>query len=100
MSDVGVFSKNEVDFGSRLLIEQFEVPDISGDILDLGCGYGPIGIVLADQYPDRSVTMVDINERALELASENELKNRVGEDEVSQSDRFYGLGNGTLSEIL
>ena len=99
-SDVGVFSKNEVDFGSRLLIEQFEVPDISGDILDLGCGYGPIGIVLADQYPDRSVTMVDINERALELASENALKNSVGEVEVIQSDRFSCLGNRSFAAVV
>lgn len=100
MSDVGVFSKNEVDFGSRLLIEQFEVPDISGDILDLGCGYGPIGIVLADQYPDRSVTMVDINERALELASENALKNRVEEVEVIQSDGFSCLGNRSFAAVV
>lgn len=50
-SDVGVFSKNEVDFGSRLLIEQFQEPAVSGDLLDLGCGYGPIGIALAGSFP-------------------------------------------------
>ena len=42
-----VFSKNEVDFGSRELIEAFEEPAVSGDILDLGCGYGPIGISIS-----------------------------------------------------
>ena len=43
----GVFSKREVDFGSRLLIESFQMPEEIGDILDVGCGYGPIGLSLA-----------------------------------------------------
>ncbi len=65
---VGCSRKNEVDFGSRLLIEAFQVPDIKGDILDVGCGYGPIGLSLAKEFQDRKVHMVDVNERALELA--------------------------------
>src|SRR5690625_3666905 len=52
-SDIGVFSKNEVDFGTRLLIESFEEPRIQGHILDMGCGYGPIGITLAHSFPER-----------------------------------------------
>ncbi|MGA9290235.1 MAG: methyltransferase, partial [Anaerobacillus sp.] len=43
-TDSGVFTKKEVDFGSKLLIDSFEEPDIEGDIVDAGCGYGPIGI--------------------------------------------------------
>src|SRR5690625_7565440 len=63
MSDVGVFSKNEVDYGSHLLIEQFQPPTIDGDFLDLVCGYGPIGIVIADCNRERHVGMGDVNDR-------------------------------------
>src|SRR5690625_6855846 len=68
-TDDGVFSKNTVDFGSRLLIDQFEQPNLSGDFLDLGCGYGPIGIVLATKYKDRHIVMSDVN-RSEEHTSE------------------------------
>ncbi len=57
ISDYGVFSKGEVDYGTRLLIEHFNPPSVKGDILDLGCGYGPIGIALASSFPDCQVTM-------------------------------------------
>lgn len=99
-SDIGVFSKNEVDFGTRLLIEQFEAPDISGDILDLGCGYGPIGIALADRHRDRNVIMVDVNERALTLARKNVLENDITNTEIFQSDRFSHLSNHTFAAIV
>jgi len=46
-TDAGVFSKSEVDFGSRVLIDSFEMPAIEGYILDIGCGYGPIGLSIA-----------------------------------------------------
>src|SRR6476646_1977514 len=77
LSDHGVFSKNEVDFGSRLLIEAFQMPDIKGDVLDVGCGYGPIGLSLAKEFQERSVHMVDVNERALGLAKENAANNKI-----------------------
>ena len=67
-TDTGVFSKSEVDFGSRLLIDTFNMPDVEGIVLDVGCGYGPIGLAIAKQYPERTVYMMDINERALQLA--------------------------------
>ena len=50
LCDHGVFSKNEVDFGSRLLIEAFQMPDVKGNVLDVGCGYGPIGLSLAKEF--------------------------------------------------
>lgn len=100
ISDTGVFSKNEVDFGTRLLIEQFEEPDISGAILDLGCGYGPIGITLADHYRDRNVVMVDVNERALTLASENVLNNHIENIEIIQSDRLSQLGDRSFAAVV
>lgn len=100
ISDVGVFSKNEVDFGTRLLIEQFEVPDISGDILDLGCGYGPIGIACADRYQDRKIVMADVNERALTLAKENAFRNDIENIEVIPSDRFSNLGHRSFAAVV
>lgn len=76
-SDTGVFSKSTVDFGSRLLIETFALPETEGDILDVGCGYGPIGLALAASFPNRTVEMVDVNERALHLARKNAQDNRI-----------------------
>lgn len=78
-----VFSKSGVDFGSMLLIETVlkENKDFNGDILDMGCGYGPIGISLAKLISNANVTMADINERALELAAMNSAENKT-EDRV------------------
>lgn len=73
-SDNGVFSKNNLDFGTRSLLEN--IPLVYGSVLDLGCGYGPIGIYLKKKY-DCSVDMVDINLRSLALASKNALRNGV-----------------------
>lgn len=99
-SDDGVFSKRTVDFGSRLLIETYEDPDVKGDILDLGCGYGPIGISLARTYPDRSIVMVDINERAVSLAKKNAEMNDVENVEIIESDQFTAINNRSFAAIL
>jgi len=99
-SDIGVFSKNEVDFGSRLLIEQFTEPNITGDILDLGCGYGPIGIAIAGSFPKRTVYMTDINERALHLAHKNILQNNIENTKLIESDRFENLNELQFAAIL
>ncbi|APH06674.1 class I SAM-dependent methyltransferase [Bacillus weihaiensis] len=86
-SDRGVFSKNEVDFGSRLLIDAFEIPEVSGDVLDVGCGYGPIGLTIAKHY-GRNVDMIDVNERAVELSKDNAKVNGISNVSVFQSDLF------------
>lgn len=99
-SDVGVFSKNEIDFGSRLLIEAFELPNVHGDLLDLGCGYGPIGVVLADQYKDRTIVMADINERALTLAEKNAQANGCTNTIIKKSDGYSGVRDFTFASIL
>lgn len=99
-SDDGVFSKRTVDFGSRLLIETYEDPDVKGDILDLGCGYGPIGISLARTYPDRSIVMVDINERAVSLAKKNAEMNDVENVEIIESDQFMAINDRSFAAIL
>lgn len=71
-TDNGVFSKKGLDFGTRTLLES--IPELKGDILDLGCGYGPIGIYLAS---NANVDMSDVNERSLRLARENAILNNV-----------------------
>ena len=74
-----VFSKKGVDFGSMLLIETIlnENEDFAGSILDLGCGYGPLGIIAAKILKKSFVTMCDVNERALELSRMNVKENKV-----------------------
>ena len=59
-TDNGVFSKKGLDFGTRSLLESLK--DVSGDVLDFGCGYGPIGIFIKKKF-DTNVDMVDINKR-------------------------------------
>ena len=78
MSDNGVFSKNKLDFGSRLLIETFlkEEKRTNLEILDVGCGYGLIGITVSCIL-DSFVTMCDVNKRALHLATQNIEKNKI-----------------------
>ena len=71
-----VFSPREIDEGTRLLVENAIVPE-KGTLLDLGCGYGAIGITLAKAYPGLRVVMVDINPRAVELARMNARLNGV-----------------------
>ncbi len=99
-SDIGVFSKNEVDFGSRFLIEQFTAPDVAGDILDLGCGYGPIGITIADRYKERHIFMIDINERAVELAKRNAAQNAVENITCIPSDKLSAVKNRTFAAVV
>lgn len=75
-TDNNVFSKRGLDFGTRTLLESIDIKNINGDVLDFGCGYGPIGIYIASNT-NSSVDMVDINERALNLAKENASINKV-----------------------
>lgn len=90
-SDRGVFSKKEVDFGSRLLIETFTKPEQKGDMLDVGCGYGPIGISLAKEFKDLTVDMIDVNERAVELAKVNAEANGVKNVRIIASNLFENV---------
>ena len=65
ITDNGVFSKKGLDFGTRTLLESLE--NIHGNVLDFGCGYGPIGIFVKKMF-DTNVDMIDINKRSIELA--------------------------------
>ena len=75
-TDNGVFSKGELDFGTKLLLDNVLKYNIKGDVLDLGCGYGVIGIVLKKML-DVNVSMCDINNRAVHLSKMNAKKNNV-----------------------
>lgn len=71
-TDHGVFSGSRVDYGSDLLIETVYNEETGAKaLLDIGCGYGPIGITLGKAWPACKVAMVDVNHRAMELAREN-----------------------------
>ncbi|XVL95385.1 class I SAM-dependent methyltransferase [Bacillus subtilis] len=100
-SDSGVFSKKEVDFGSRLLIDSFEEPEVEGGILDVGCGYGQIGLSLASDFKDRTIHMIDVNERAVELSNENAEQNGITNVKIYQSDLFSNVDSAqTFASIL
>ncbi len=70
-TDSGVFSADRLDPGTRLLLDTAPPPPATGDLLDLGCGYGPLALVLAARSPGARIWAVDINERALELTARN-----------------------------
>ncbi|MDQ0485041.1 class I SAM-dependent methyltransferase [Guptibacillus hwajinpoensis] len=99
-TDSGVFSKKEVDFGSKLLIETFEEPEIEGDIVDVGCGYGPIGISLASEFSNRRFYLLDVNERATELAMNNAIKNGVNNLSVMASDKLSAVKDKTFASVV
>jgi 16S rRNA (guanine1207-N2)-methyltransferase len=67
----GTFSPAQLDFGTEVLIEQMDLAPESGDILDLGCGWGPIALNLAKLRPSAKVWAVDVNTRSVELTSKN-----------------------------
>lgn len=75
LTDAGVFSKRMVDYGSQVLLKSLDFQK-GARVLDVGCGYGPIGLTLAKVF-QVDVTMVDINRRALELAEKNASRNGI-----------------------
>lgn len=76
ITDNGVFSKKGLDFGTRTLLENLDYKNINGKILDFGCGYGSIGIIVS-KFTGLEVDMLDINKRSIELAKENSKLNKV-----------------------
>lgn len=79
-SDLGVFSKERVDFGTNVLINS--IPDLSwaNSLLDVGCGVGIIGLCMKSKYRQLNIELVDVNTRALKLAAENAKMNGLDED--------------------
>ena len=75
-TDAGVFSKQHVDPGSELLCGALP-DDLSGDVLDMGCGWGAMTVLTLARFPKLNITMADVNERALSLAVANVEKNHM-----------------------
>lgn len=96
-TDAGVFSKAGVDAGTKLLIEA--LPELSDRVLDLGCGWGPVGAALAKHDPGLQVVMTDINERAAGLARENLRLNGVNNAEVVTGDGYAAV-TGRFSAVI
>lgn len=67
----GVFSFKKIDLGTKILIEHMIIPKQSSILLDLGCGYGPIGIVLGYESPLSQIFFIDINKRAIWCTKQN-----------------------------
>ncbi|MFC6314064.1 class I SAM-dependent methyltransferase [Lapidilactobacillus achengensis] len=95
-TDRGVFSRSRVDYGTVVLLNSSAAllaalaaikPDFT--CLDLGCGYGPVGISVAKAYPQAQVTMVDVNQRALDLAVENARVNQVADQVTILASQAY-----------
>jgi 16S rRNA (guanine1207-N2)-methyltransferase len=112
-TDRGVFARDAVDPGTKLLLLEGPPPPAEGDLLDLGCGYGPIAVALARRAPAARVWAVDVNRRALELCATNAEAAGVEvraatPDEVPTDVRFAGIwsnppvriGKGALHGLL
>ncbi|MFP3392982.1 class I SAM-dependent methyltransferase [Brevibacillus sp. SIMBA_040] len=98
-TDAGVFSRDRIDFGSVLLIEDMDIPS-RARVLDVGCGYGPIGLTAAGLAAEGQVTMIDVNERAVSLARRNAELNGVENVEVLVSDVYSGVQGKQYDIIL
>jgi 16S rRNA (guanine1207-N2)-methyltransferase len=77
-TDAGVFSAGRLDPGTRLLLDTVPDPPPAGNLLDLGCGYGPLALVLASRSPGAAVWAVDVNQRALGLCARNAARAGLG----------------------
>lgn len=98
-TDNGVFSKDFLDYASKMLLEKIDYNSIiEGRILDVGCGYGPIGIYLA-HITKNEVVMLDINPRALDLSKENLILNNV-KGRVLESDCLDSVINEKFSCVI
>lgn len=88
-----IFSKDSIDYGTKVLITALlERENLSGKILDIGCGYGVIGIVLANSFHQTVFTLSDINKTAVELTRQNVIKNRIRNIEnVLESDGYQSI---------
>lgn len=89
-SDNGVFSKHGIDFGTNLLIKTIKLEN-SKKILDCGCGIGVIGLSLAKNNPDVVIDMVDVNQRAIALAKENAIVNKINNVNIFESNVYENV---------
>ncbi|WP_093171878.1 class I SAM-dependent methyltransferase [Sinosporangium album] len=104
-TDRGVFSPDRIDPGTRVLLEGVPAPPSGGDLLDLGCGYGPIALTMASRAPSATVWAVDVNRRSLELCARNAASARLDKvrsvhvDEVPPEVRFAAIWSNPAIRI-
>ena len=97
-TDAGVFSRGELDAGTRLLLDA--LPErMAGEILDLGCGWGPIGVSVKSAWPETRVTLADVNLRALDWSRKNAERNGAAVECV-ESDGFSALEGRTFDAVI
>ena len=99
LTSSGVFSKLRIDLGTRLLIESMVLPE-KGCVLDVGCGYGAVGISAAAFNPNLRVLLTDVNSRAIWLAKQNVEKNYVYNVEVRRGNLYEPLEDISLDCVL
>lgn len=97
LTDAGVFSKNAIDYGSRVLLDNFQ-PEGAKTLLDVGCGYGTLALTLAKKYGLKA-TLVDVNSRALDLAKKNADKNNIEVNGIFLSN-IYDNVEGKFDAII
>ena len=97
-TDSGVFSRTELDRGTEVLLDA--LPEtVSGSVLDMGCGWGVIGVAIGKHWPDTVITMADINQRACDLSRKNASAAGV-EATVIESDGYEKVLGHTYDLIL
>lgn len=94
-----VFSKKQVDSGTRLLIEAMQLPD-EGTVLDIGCGYGPVGIAAATTNRKLHIVMTDVNMRAVQLARRNIKINKLCNAEVRHGYLYEPIKDSAFDCVL
>jgi 16S rRNA (guanine1207-N2)-methyltransferase len=87
-TDAGVFSRDGLDVGSKVLMEA--LPELHGRVLDLGCGWGAVGVSIKKKWPEIELVMTDVNQRAADLSKSNLALNRVSA-QVLQGDGFENV---------
>lgn len=90
-----VFSKDRVDYGTKVLIETIAKQiDLQGEVLDIGCGYGPIAIILGSIFQNATLTLTDINNTAVQLSEQNVRKNNITNiKQIIKSDGYQNIEN-------
>ncbi len=99
ITDNGVFAKGGIDEGSKILLNTLGEQELGSKILDVGCGYGTIGVILGKKFTNAKIDMIDVNPRALELAQLNLQKNDV-EANVFMSDGLANVEDHDYTDIV